>query len=182
MLAQECRICLFTKIQADHHHQSLNRKGLWGTTNDFATSFLYFSLFSTALWDLLNSRPVHSLMLSSHLFLCLPCLLPPFTVPCKMVLARPDERETWPYHCSLRLFTIVRQVPTAYLPIHQRCIKCWLNILRMQEDRTPLKSYKMFLTCTVITKAIGPPLFALCCIDMVLDTFQCLKREIFVLI
>ena len=22
-----------------------------------------------------------------------------------MVLARPDERETWPYHCSLRLFT-----------------------------------------------------------------------------
>ena len=34
-----------------------------------------------------NSRPVHSLMLSSHLFFCLPCLLPPFTVPCKMVLA-----------------------------------------------------------------------------------------------
>ena len=26
-------------------------------------------------------------MLSSHLFLCLPCLLPPFTVPCEMVLA-----------------------------------------------------------------------------------------------
>ena len=49
------------------------------------------------------------LMLSSHLFLCLPCLLPPFTVPYKMVLARPDERETWPYHCSLRLCTIVRR-------------------------------------------------------------------------
>ena len=31
-----------------------------------------FSLFSTALWDLTNSRPVHSLMLSSHLFLCPP--------------------------------------------------------------------------------------------------------------
>ena len=59
-----------------------------------------FSLFSTALWDLANSWPVHSLMLSSHLFLCLPCLLPPFTVPCKMVLARPDEQEMWPYHCS----------------------------------------------------------------------------------
>ena len=47
---------------------------------------------------------------------CLPtsssvCLVffPLFTVPCKMVLARPDERETWPYHCSLRLFTIVRR-------------------------------------------------------------------------
>ena len=77
-----------------HHHQSLNREGLWGTTDDFATSLLYFSLFSTALWDLPNSRPVHSLMLSSRLFLCLPCLLPPFTVPCKMVLTRPDEWET----------------------------------------------------------------------------------------
>ena len=91
-----------------YHHQSLNRKRRWGTTDGFATSFLHFPLFSTALWDLTNSRPVHSLMLSSHLFLCLPCLLPPFTVPCKMVLARPDERETWPYHCSSRLFTIIR--------------------------------------------------------------------------
>ena len=75
-----------------HHHLSLNREGRLGTTDDFTTSFLHFSLFSTALWDLANSRPVHSLM--SHLFLCLPCLLPPFTVPCKMVLARSDERET----------------------------------------------------------------------------------------
>ena len=52
-----------------HHHQSLNREGRWGTTDDFETSFLHFPLFSTALWDLPNSRPVHSLMLSSHLFL-----------------------------------------------------------------------------------------------------------------
>ena len=78
-------------IHHHHHHQSLNHEGRWGTTDDFATSFLHFSLFSTALWDLSNSRLVHSLMLSSHLFLCLPCLLPPFTVPCKMVLARLDE-------------------------------------------------------------------------------------------
>ena len=77
-----------------HHHQSLNREGRLGTTDNFATSFLHFPLFSTALWDLPDSRPVHSLMLSSHLFLCPPCLLPPFTVPCKMVLARPDERKT----------------------------------------------------------------------------------------
>ena len=54
--------------------------------------------------DLANSRPVHSLLLSSHLFLCPPCLLPPVTVPCKMLLARPDELETWPYHCSLSLY------------------------------------------------------------------------------
>ena len=53
-----------------HHHQSLNREGRWGTTDDFATSFLHFSLFSSTLWGLPNSRPVHSLKLSSHLFLC----------------------------------------------------------------------------------------------------------------
>ena len=44
----------------------------------------------------------------THLFLCLHCLRPPFTVPFKMVLARPDEWETWLYNCSLRLFTIIR--------------------------------------------------------------------------
>ena len=88
-----------------HRHLSLNCRGRWSTTDNITTSF---SIFSTALWNLVNSRPVHSLM-SSHLFFCLPCLLPPFTVPYKMVLARPDERETRPYHRSLRLFTIVRR-------------------------------------------------------------------------
>ena len=49
----------------NHHHLSFNREGRWGTTDDFSTSFLHFSMFSTALWDLPNSRPVHSLMLSN---------------------------------------------------------------------------------------------------------------------
>ena len=33
----------------------------------------------------------------------------PFTVPCKMTLARPDERETCPYHFCLCLFMMVRR-------------------------------------------------------------------------
>ena len=77
-----------------HYHQFLNREGRLGATDNFATSFLHFPLLSTALWDLPKSKPVHFLMLSSHLFLCLPCLHSPFTLPCKMVLARSDERET----------------------------------------------------------------------------------------
>ena len=32
-----------------HHYLSLNREGRWDTTDGFATSFLHFSLFSTAL-------------------------------------------------------------------------------------------------------------------------------------
>ena len=77
-----------------HLQLSLNRASRWGTTDNFTTSFLHFSLFSTALWDLANSRPVHSLMLFSRLFFSLICLLLPYTVPCKMVSVRPDQRET----------------------------------------------------------------------------------------
>ena len=83
----------------DHHLLLLAR-------DKFTTAFLHFSLFSTALWDLANSSPVRSLMLSSHLFLCLPHLLSPFNVPCEMVLARPDEQETCPYHFSLDPFSM----------------------------------------------------------------------------
>ena len=43
-------------------YQSLNRESRWGTIDNFATNFLDFSLFSISLWDLPNSRPVHSLM------------------------------------------------------------------------------------------------------------------------
>ena len=71
---------------------SLSGECRCGTTGDFAISFLHFSLFSTALWDLANSRPVHSPMLSSHLFFRLLYPLPPFTVPCKMILAISDEQ------------------------------------------------------------------------------------------
>ena len=83
-----CIIIIITihwELITHHHHLFLNHEGRWGATDDFATSFLQFSLLSAVLWDLANSRPVHSLMLSSHLLLCRPCLLPPFTVPCKMV-------------------------------------------------------------------------------------------------
>ena len=92
-----------------------------GHINVFTTSFLQISVFSTALWDLANTRPVHPLMLSSHLLFCLPCLLPPLTVPCKTVLARPDERETCPYYFSLRLFTMARSScrPVAFLILAQ---------------------------------------------------------------
>ena len=58
-----CRLCDEWTCNAHHHHHHyhplLNREGRWGTTDDFATSFLHFSLFSSALWDLLNSRSVH---------------------------------------------------------------------------------------------------------------------------
>ena len=90
-----------------HLHLSFNLGGHMDTTDDFATCFPHFSLFSVALWDLANSRPIN-LILFSHLFSCLPGLLPPVTVPSKMGLTRLDERETCPYHFRFSLITMVR--------------------------------------------------------------------------
>ena len=97
---------------------------IWGTIDDFATSFLHFSLFSTALWDLPNSRPVHSLKLSSHLFLCLPCLLPPFTV------------------LSINAFLSVLYLNVSFVGLCSSCylfcaLSCvnWLQILKALEKK-----------------------------------------------
>lgn len=88
-------LCLLVYTQSHHHHhQSLNPRCHWGNTVDLTTNSLHLSLFSTALLESPNPMPVHSLMLSSHLFFCLPLLLHPRTVPCKIVFASPDDLET----------------------------------------------------------------------------------------
>ena len=60
---------------------------VWLTTN-----FPYSSRFSAFCRMLFHSRAVHSLMSSSHRFLCLPLGLRPYTanVPCRIVLASPS--------------------------------------------------------------------------------------------
>ena len=100
---------LQTNYNCHHYnHLSLKREGRWDTTDGFATSFLHFPLFSTALLDLPNSGLVHSRMSSSHLFLCLPCLLPPFTVPCNMVW--PDLVNGRHDHTTAVCFSLRRSV------------------------------------------------------------------------
>ena len=81
----------------------------WGTTDDVATSSLHSSRLSAFLMAAPSVKPVHSGMLSSHLFLCLPRLLPPWTVPCMTVLASPEDLVMWPYHLSFRCLTVVRR-------------------------------------------------------------------------
>ena len=100
-----------------HLHLRLSRSlaDRWGTTVDFTTNFLHSSRFSAFCSMMSHSRSVHFSMLSSHPFLCLPLRLPPCTVPCRIVLASPDDRVTCPYHSSLRLFTVVRW--SSYSPI-----------------------------------------------------------------
>ena len=125
-------------------HLPFNLEGHW------APQMILQPVSSTALWDLANSRPVHSLMLSSHLFFCLPCLLPPFTVSCKMVLARPDKWETCPYHCSLCLFTIVRRSscgPIACLVLAQTSsLVTW----SLYEMRSILQKHLISMACILL--------------------------------
>ena len=83
-------------------------EGRWGTIDEFATIPFHLDLFSAALVELAKSIPVYSLILSSHLFFCLPLFLFPFTVPCRIVFAKLEDLETWPNHLSFRFLTRVR--------------------------------------------------------------------------
>ena len=78
----------------------------WRTTDVLATSSLHSSRLSAFPMSVPSVKPVHSGMLSSHLFFCLPRLLPPWTVPCMIFLASPDDLVMWPYHLSFRCLTV----------------------------------------------------------------------------
>ena len=69
-------------------------EGRQGTTDEFATIPFHIVLFSAVLVELAKSIPVHSLLLSSHLFFCLPLFLFPFTVHCRIIFAKPEDLET----------------------------------------------------------------------------------------
>ena len=92
-----------------HLHLSCSLADLLGTAVDFTTNFLHSSRFSAFRSMLFLSRPI-----PSHRFLCLPLRLPLCTVPCRIVLASPDDLVTCPYHFSLCLFTEVRR--SSYSP------------------------------------------------------------------
>ena len=90
-------------------------EGRRGTTDEFATIPFHLDLLSAAQVELAKSIPVHSLILSFHLFFCLPLFLFPFTVPCRIVFAKPEDLETWPNHLSFRFLTRVRS--SSYSPM-----------------------------------------------------------------
>ena len=89
-------------------HLSHSLADRWGTKDDRATTVLHSSLFSAFRRASPNFNPVHSVMLSSHLFFCLP-LLPLCTVPCRIIFASPVDLVLCPYHLSFRFFTVVRR-------------------------------------------------------------------------
>ena len=85
--------CIYLRLLHHHHHLSLNREGRWGTTDDFANSFLQFS-------------PVlHCPLGPAELQAC-PCpdvVFPPLPLS---ALSSP------PFYCALELF-FVTSIPNA---------------------------------------------------------------------
>ena len=65
-------------------------------------------LFSAALVELAKSIPVHSLILSFHLFFCLHFVLCPYTVPCRVAFAKPEDIQMWRNYLSFHVLTRVR--------------------------------------------------------------------------
>ena len=124
-----------------HLHLAHSLVDRWGATDDLATSSLHSSRLSAFLMAAPSVMPVHSGMLSSHLFCCLPLLLPPCTVPCRIVLASPLDLVTCPYHFSLRRFTVVKR--SSWAPMACRVLfrtsslEMWsvsTRALRMQDN------------------------------------------------
>ena len=94
---------------------SHNLEGRRVTTDEFATIPFHLVLFSAALVALAKSIPVHSLILSSHLFFCLSPFLFRFTVPCRIVFAKPEDLLMWPNHLSYYFLNRVRS--SSYSPM-----------------------------------------------------------------
>ena len=107
----------------------------------------HFPLSSAALREYPNPIPVHSLMLPSHMFFRLPLLLTPFTVPCRIVFAMPEDLEMWPYQLSFRFITMVRRSRSSCTPF-ALWILLWTSSLVQQSPlASHLKDFDPSLEC-----------------------------------
>ena len=96
-------------------HSSRSLHDRWLLKDDRATTFLHSSLSSAFRRASPNPNPVHSGVLSCHLFLCLPFFLPPCTASCRVIFASPVDLVMSPYHLNLRFLPVV--IRSSYGPI-----------------------------------------------------------------
>ena len=75
--------CIYLRLLHHHHHLSLNREGRWGTTDDFATSFLHFFFCSSYPLELAELKA---------------CPLPDVVFPPLPLSALSSS----PFHCALQ--------------------------------------------------------------------------------
>ena len=89
--------------------------GAGGGGLDIFTLLYLISSLSPSLWETARYRlkyclkgPLNPKQPTNQIFFCLPLFLFPFTVPCRIVFAKPEDLETWPNHFSFRFLTRVR--------------------------------------------------------------------------
>ena len=100
-----------------HLHLSFDPAGRWGITDDSQPVFSIFFLVLHCPLGLAELQPCPVFDVVSHLFFCLPCLL-----PLSLCLARwfwPDLMNGRLVYLSLRLFTMVRRSSC-------HSIACWI--------------------------------------------------------
>ena len=68
----------------------------------------FFGLQEECICGPVYSRVICSYPSHDETSFCRPLFLPPCTVPCKIVLASPDDLDTCPNHFNLRFFTVVK--------------------------------------------------------------------------
>ena len=140
----------------------------WHTLSVSTFTFTYPLTAGVVGAPQMTSRPVSSIFLSSPLpsgtwrtpglsipwcclstsFVHLSWPLPPFTVPCKMVLARPDEWEICPYHFSLRLsckgvsegYVVCITITDVALMLRRTCLSLMLARSAPNPQPRPLRS------------------------------------------
>ena len=96
-----------SEIQA-HSHSSRCLNDHWDIKDGRATTFLHSSLSSVFRRAAPNPNTIHSdILYYSHLFFCLPFILPPCTVPCMITFASPVDLVMCPYDLNLHFLTVV---------------------------------------------------------------------------
>ena len=109
LLIQQHLCILFYSILSHNLGRSLGHHR-WICNNPFPS----WPVFSCPSWaGKVHSCPLFDIVFPP--FFCLPLFLFPFTVPCRIVFAKPEDLETWPNHLSFRFLTRVRS--SSYSPM-----------------------------------------------------------------
>ena len=89
---------------------------------------------------------------------CRPLCLAPFTVPCKIVFAMPEDLEMWPYHPSFRFFTMVRR--SSCTPVASWILLQFLFFVE-NVQKSPIASHLKGLDLSVEFCCQGPALIGI---------------------
>ena len=104
-------------------------------------------------------------MLSSHLFFCLPCLLSPFIMPCKMVLITPDEyyRQPIAFKAVALLYQVLSTMYAFGISLLVECRTCDCKVASLNPSRSNREIFSSGAVPTFIWCPYHPHVSAVAC-------------------